>query len=171
MSKRFQKPEITLDGIYSKFADEWLSKDFLLDIRFENGFVCSLCGGSECRRFRTRHLLRCKSCKTDISATNGTFIHRTRLPLRLWIFTTLLVMSNKCSVYNPESVQLNWMHNVISNFKAMIAGNTMAMKRNTQCYMPQSSAANSTVESLGIMLIYGFWRLWCSDFCCGVSWG
>ena len=37
MSKRFPKPEITLDGIYSKFADESFCKDFLLDIRFEKG--------------------------------------------------------------------------------------------------------------------------------------
>ena len=35
MSKRFPKPEITLDGIYSKFADEGFCKDFLLDVRFE----------------------------------------------------------------------------------------------------------------------------------------
>ena len=98
MSKRFPKPEITLDGIYSKFADDDFCKDFLLDIRFENGFACPFCGGSECRRIRTRNLLRCKSCKADISATNGTFMHRTRLPLRLWIITAFLVMSNKCSV-------------------------------------------------------------------------
>ena len=32
MSKRFPKPEITLDGIYSKFADESFCKDFLLYI-------------------------------------------------------------------------------------------------------------------------------------------
>lgn len=55
MSKRFPKPEITLDGIYSKFADDDFCKDFLLDIRFENGFACPFCGGSECRRIRTRH--------------------------------------------------------------------------------------------------------------------
>ena len=98
MSKRFPKPEITLDRIYSEFADERYCKDFLLDIRFENGFACPFCGGSECRKIKIRHLLRCKSCKADISATNGTFMHRTRLPLRLWIVTTFLVMSNKCSV-------------------------------------------------------------------------
>ncbi|WP_296791729.1 hypothetical protein [Ruminococcus sp.] len=50
MSKRFPKPAITLDGIYSKFVDEGLYKVFLLDIRFEN----------------------------------VTFMHRTRLTLRLW---------------------------------------------------------------------------------------
>ncbi|SFD18992.1 transposase, partial [Ruminococcus albus] len=49
MSKRFPKPEITLDGIYSKFADESFCKDFLLDIRFEKGFACPFCGGSENR--------------------------------------------------------------------------------------------------------------------------
>ena len=98
MSKRFPKSEITLDRIYSEFADEGYCKDFLLEVRFEKGFACPFCGGSECRRIRTRHLLRCKSCKADISATNGTFMHRTRLPLRLWIVTTFLVMSNKSSV-------------------------------------------------------------------------
>ena len=98
MSKRFPKPEITLDGIYSKFADEGFCKDFLLDIRFANGFACPFCGGSEFRRIKTRHLLRCKFCKADISATNGTFMHKTHLPLRLWIVTAFLVMSNKSSV-------------------------------------------------------------------------
>ena len=34
MSKSFPKPEITLDGIYSKFADGNFCKKFLLDIRF-----------------------------------------------------------------------------------------------------------------------------------------
>ena len=97
MSKRFPKPEITLDGIYSKFADEGFCKDFLLDVRFEKGFACPFCGGSEFRKISTRHLLRCKSCKADISATNGTFMHRTHIPLRLWIITAFLVMSNKCS--------------------------------------------------------------------------
>ena len=62
MSKRFPKPEITLDRIYSKFADERYCKDFLLDIRFEKGFACPFCGGSEFRKISTRHLLRCKSC-------------------------------------------------------------------------------------------------------------
>ncbi|WP_024857411.1 IS1595 family transposase [Ruminococcus albus] len=98
MSKRFPKPEITLDGIYSKFADEGFCKDFLLDIRFEKGFACTFCGGSEYLRIRSRHLLRCKFCKADISATNGTFMHRTHIPLRLWIVTAFLIMSNKCSV-------------------------------------------------------------------------
>ena len=98
MSKRFPKPTITLDGICSKFADEGFCKDFLLDIRFANGFACPFCGGSEFRRIKTRHLLRCKFCKADISATNGTFMHKTHLPLRLWIITAFLVMSNKSSV-------------------------------------------------------------------------
>ncbi|WP_296585552.1 hypothetical protein [Ruminococcus sp.] len=38
MSKKFPKPEITLDEIYSKFADEGFCKDFLLDVRFQNNF-------------------------------------------------------------------------------------------------------------------------------------
>lgn len=97
MSKRFPKPEITLDEIYSKFVKEDFCKDFLLDVRFENGFAYPFCGGSECRRIRTRHLLHCKSCKADISATNGTFMHRILLPLRLWIITAFLVMNNKSS--------------------------------------------------------------------------
>ena len=98
MSKKFPKPEITLNEIYSKFADEGFCKDFLLDIRFEKRFACPFCGGSECRRIKTRHLLRCKSCKADISATNGTFLHKTRLPLRLWIVTAFLEMSNKSGI-------------------------------------------------------------------------
>ena len=81
-SKTFPKPEITLDGTYSRFVDEGFCKDFLLDVRFEKVFACPFCVGSECRRIKTCHLLRCQSYKADISATNGTFTHRTRLPLR-----------------------------------------------------------------------------------------
>ncbi|WP_296793652.1 hypothetical protein [Ruminococcus sp.] len=50
MSKRFSKLKITLGGIYSKFADEGFCRDYQLDVRFEKGFACTLCGGSECRR-------------------------------------------------------------------------------------------------------------------------
>jgi hypothetical protein len=70
--------------------------------------------------------------------------------------------------YDPKISQLNWTHKVISNFKAMIAGTYHGF---TQRYMRQNSATNSTVESSGIMLIYGFWLLWCSDYACGVSGG
>ena len=44
MSKRFSKPEITLDRIYSEFADEGYCKDSLLDVRFKKGFACPFCG-------------------------------------------------------------------------------------------------------------------------------
>jgi hypothetical protein len=50
MSKKFPKSEITLDEIYSKFADEGYCKNFLLDVRFEKGFACPFCGGSEFRK-------------------------------------------------------------------------------------------------------------------------
>ena len=54
MSKKFPKSEITLDEIYSKFADEGYCKDFLLDVRFEKGFACPFCGGSEFRKISVR---------------------------------------------------------------------------------------------------------------------
>ena len=98
MSKKFKKPAVTLDDIYAKFADEGYCKDFLLDMRFAKGFACPFCGSSEYRKIKTRHLLRCKSCKADISATNGTFMHKTHIPIRLWIITAFLVMSDKRSI-------------------------------------------------------------------------
>ena len=73
MSKSFPKPEITLDRIYSEFADEGYCKDYLLDVRFEKYFACPFCGGSECRKIKTRHLFRCKSWHRNIS----TFLRHT----------------------------------------------------------------------------------------------
>ena len=57
ISKSFPKPEITLDRIYSEFADEGYCKAFLLDARFEK----TSSAHSEAARnaVRSRHVTCC----------------------------------------------------------------------------------------------------------------
>ena len=94
MTKRLPKPEITLDRIYSEFADEGYCKDFLINVRFEKGFACPFCEGSK------------------IESDNAQSYKKPLAQKYFHVFET----------YDPASGQLSWTHKVISNFKAMIAG-------------------------------------------------
>jgi transposase-like protein len=81
----------TLLEFQARFATEEACRDYLVASRWPNGFVCSACGGREPMKISTRHILKCRSCKRQTSATAGTILHRSRVPLRLWFWSAYLV--------------------------------------------------------------------------------
>ncbi len=53
--------------------------------RWPDGFVCPDCGsGNAVRLKRTRRVHQCRDCRKQTSAAAGTFMHRSRGPLRSW---------------------------------------------------------------------------------------
>lgn len=57
---------------------------YLAAIRWPNGFSCPKCSGTEAWEVGLG-LRRCKACRTRVSATSGTLLHRTRKPMRDWL--------------------------------------------------------------------------------------
>jgi hypothetical protein len=57
---------------------------FLMRRRWANGFCCPRCDHQLFYKVKTRNLLECKECRTQISLTAGTVMHKSKLSLMLW---------------------------------------------------------------------------------------
>ena len=78
----------------TRFATEQDCNDYILSLRWPQGFACSRCHSD--RSWKTkRSLLVCTECGHQTSITAGTIFQGTRKPLRLWFHVMWWMMSQK----------------------------------------------------------------------------
>ena len=65
------------------FADEAACRDYLVRLRWPEGFCCPVCSGAD-HWVTERGLRHCRGCSRQTSVTAGTLFADTHLPLRLW---------------------------------------------------------------------------------------
>jgi hypothetical protein len=70
--------------VYNHGMDEEACKNALFRIRWPQGFSCAKCGGARYYLVSSRDLYECTHCGWQFSLTSGTFMSRSRLPLRKW---------------------------------------------------------------------------------------
>lgn len=85
----------TLGEFFRRFPDDDACLCYLVETRWPGGFCCPRCGGSDAHLLTTRRLWVCRACRHQTSATAGTVLHRTRLPLTTWFAAAYLVASLK----------------------------------------------------------------------------
>ena len=73
----------TLMELEERFSTEATCLEYLLKLRWPNGFVCPRCQAKEIWKTR-RGLLHCAKCGAQTSVTSGTILHGTRKPLPMW---------------------------------------------------------------------------------------
>lgn len=74
-----------------RFADEDACWQYLVSSRWPDGFSCPRCQSTDFWPVKARRLLECRVCGHQTSATAGTVMHKTRLPLRMWFWAAYLV--------------------------------------------------------------------------------
>lgn len=79
------------------FVDDDACRDYLVKLRWPEGFVCPRCGGSDAWE-TGRAMFMCSACNGQTSVTAGTIFHRTRTPLRTWFAAIWFVTSQKNGV-------------------------------------------------------------------------
>ena len=84
----------TLLAFEDRFSTEKACEDYIVALRWPNGFVCPGCDGRTGWR-TTRSRLECATCHLQVSITAGTIFHKTRKPLRLWFHAMWWVTSQK----------------------------------------------------------------------------
>ena len=84
----------TMAELESRFGSEQACWDYLLHLRWPDGFVCPRCGGRTAWT-TARRLLVCASCQHHASVTAGTIFQDTRKPLTLWFRAIWWVVSQK----------------------------------------------------------------------------
>jgi transposase-like protein len=84
----------TLAELESRFSTEAACADYLVKLRWPEGFVCSVCAGRQA--WRTERLLwHCRHCGRQVSLTAGTVFQGTRKPLVMWFRAMWWVTSQK----------------------------------------------------------------------------
>ena len=79
------------------FSSEKACLEYLIQIRWPNGFCCPRCNHSKAW-ITKRGLYRCKLCDTQTSVTAGTIFHDRRKPLMLWFRAIWYVVNQKNGV-------------------------------------------------------------------------
>lgn len=84
----------TLLDFTARFGTEQACWDYLVQLRWPNGFVCPVCTGRQAWRTE-RALFHCVGCGRQVSVTAGTVFQGTRKPLQLWFHAMWWVTSQK----------------------------------------------------------------------------
>lgn len=88
----------TLLEFERRFATEEACRQYLVQLRWSEGFRCPRCRSGRSWFSARRGLLECGDCRYQVSPTAGTIFDGTRLPLTLWFRAIWLVTSQKSGV-------------------------------------------------------------------------
>ncbi len=84
----------TLAEFYRRFPDDEACLRYLVETRWPDGFRCPRCGAERAYVLAARRLWECGDCGRQTSATAGTVLHRSHLPLTTWFAAAFLVSSH-----------------------------------------------------------------------------
>lgn len=92
-------PETVLEFM-DRFHAEEQCEEYLLKLRFPEGFCCRRCAGKKAYRMGRR--LECAACGKETSLTAGTVLHKTRTPLRIWFWAAFMFSRSKQGISANE---------------------------------------------------------------------
>ena len=78
----------------AQFPDERSCWQYLIDIRWREGYVCRHCG-SKRYWLTSKHKIHCSDCEKEFSITSGTIFQETKKPLLLWFHIMWWVVAQK----------------------------------------------------------------------------
>lgn len=87
----------TLGELERRFSTEEACREYLVGLRWPEGFICPRCGHERAWPL-ARGLLQCTACDVQTSVTAGTILEGTRKPLSLWFRAMWQVTSQKNGV-------------------------------------------------------------------------
>jgi len=86
---------MNLIELTTKIDSEEKARAFLEKMRWPNGVVCPRCGHEHISRLAAYGKYECAKCEYQFSVTSGTFMHKTRVPLRKWLIAAYLLCESK----------------------------------------------------------------------------
>lgn len=77
-----------------RFATAESCRDYLVQCRWPDGFICPECSSAEAWLNKKRYLFECKICGRQTSPTAGTIMHRSHFALEEWFWAAYLVATH-----------------------------------------------------------------------------
>lgn len=84
--------------LIGRFGSEEACEEHMISLRWPGGFRCERCGHGSYARVSGRREFRCRECGWQFSATSGTAIAHTMLPLAKWFRAAWLLCSGRRGV-------------------------------------------------------------------------
>jgi len=78
----------------SQFPDDKACWQYLIDIRWSDGYVCPHCKSNK-YWLTAKHKIHCSICEKEFSITSGTIFEGTNKPLLLWFHIMWWVVAQK----------------------------------------------------------------------------
>src|SRR3954465_10654300 len=104
----------SLPAFEARFPDDAACARWLFEKRWPDGFRCPGCGHAKGWELgRGTLLVECARCRRQTSATAGTVLHRSHLPLKLWFLAAWLVATHK----NGMSARQLWLQLGLGSYK------------------------------------------------------
>jgi len=82
----------------NRFATETACYEFLRQSRWPDGFECPACKSPTAYDRADRWGVECSKCGRCTSVTAGTVMHRTHMPIRIWMWAAWLMVTSKRGV-------------------------------------------------------------------------
>src|SRR5437016_954573 len=89
------KGDMDLVKLIEQFGSEEKCRAYLEELRWPGGVACTRCGVKSVSRLSTRGQFECNTCGYQFSATAGTILHDTHLPLWKWFLTVYMICESK----------------------------------------------------------------------------
>lgn len=93
---------LTIEDFQKRFPSEEACFEYLVHLRWPDGFRCPVCGHDAYYFLNDEQLFQCKSCGRQTSVTAGTVFHRLRHPLSTLLWAIYLVATNKKGISGSE---------------------------------------------------------------------
>lgn len=80
---------MTFFAFCKKFPTENAAIDFIISVKYKDGYVCPKCGSFHARIYHQHYdhrKLYCSNCASEFSALVGTIFENTHLDLRMWLY-------------------------------------------------------------------------------------
>lgn len=84
-----------------QFPDETSAINFIVSVKYKDGYVCPKCGCVHKRIYHQHYdprKLYCNNCKSEWSALSGTIFENTHLDMRMWLYAINLCMVSRKGV-------------------------------------------------------------------------
>ena len=104
MSRIQMQPGMSLNKFLAEYGEEHQCETVLEDARWPEGFRCPKCDNEQHYKFRRngQRIFQCCNCRSQMSLTEGTIFHSTKLPLTTWFQAMYFLTQNKNNVSTLE---------------------------------------------------------------------
>ena len=122
------------------FPDDDACAAWLIEMRWPDGFVCPACGHDKGWALRGKvHTFECAGCRRQTSATAGTILHASKLPLTVWFWAAYLMATHSNGI---SALQLQKQLGIGSYRSAWL----LAHKLRTAMVNPERNLLSGLVE-------------------------